>query len=136
MLLSTLVNTVATPWNLYCHYCVRWAGLLSCDVCCMSGCFQADETKVGVLLPEKDRLFRKLLVKFVPLRLVRGQEDLREVDLRLRENQHDNDTVAIGMAARACLADENFEPAKEAKFIRYNILVCPVEIVVLVPVLI
>ena len=88
----------------------------------MSGCFQADETKVGVLLPEKDRLFRKLLVKFVPLRLVRGQEDLREVDLRLRENQHDNDTVAIGMAARAYLADENFEPAKDAKLIRYNTL--------------
>ena len=85
---------------------------------------------MGVLLPEMDQLFRKFLVKFVPLRLVRGQEDLREVDFRLRENQHDNDAVAIGMASRAYLADENFEPAKEAKFIRYNILVCSVEIVV------
>lgn len=85
----------------------------------MLHCFQADETKVGVLLPEMDRLLRKLMVKFVPLRLVRGQTDLREVEFHLRENQHDDATVAIGMAARTFMDEENFEPAKEAKFIWY-----------------
>ena len=34
-------------------------------------------SKVGVLLPGMDRLLRKLLLKFVLLRLVRGQRDLR-----------------------------------------------------------
>ena len=79
--------------------------------------FQADETKVGVLIPEMDRLLRKLMVKFVPLRLVRGETVLRRIQFHLRENQHDDNTVAIGMAARAYLEAENFEPVKEAKFI-------------------
>jgi len=69
------------------------------------------------LLIEMDRLLRKLMVKFVPLRLVRGQTDLREVKFDLRENQHDDATVAIGMAARAFMDEEDFTPAQQAKFI-------------------
>ena len=74
---------------------------------------------MGVLIPEMDRLLRKLMVKFVPMRLVRGETDLRWIEFHLRENQqlHDDDKVAIGMAARTYLEEENFEPAKEAKFI-------------------
>ena len=45
-------------------YCIMFNILLYC-VFCTDNCFQADETKVGVLLPEMDRLFCKLLVKFV-----------------------------------------------------------------------
>ncbi len=79
---------------------------------------QADETKVGMLFPEMDRLLRKLLVKFVPLRLIRGQQDLRQVAYTSLANQHDDDTIAIGMSARAYLATEEFEPAQTARFFR------------------
>ena len=79
---------------------------------------QADETKVGMLFPEMDRLLRKLLVKFVPLRLIRGQQDLRQVDYGTTSNQHDNDTIAIGMPARAYLATDEFEPAQTTRFFR------------------
>ncbi|KAK2176476.1 hypothetical protein NP493_662g01031 [Ridgeia piscesae] len=78
--------------------------------------FQADETKVGALLPDMDRLLRKLM-KFVTLRLLRGQTDLCEVKFDLRENQHDDTTVAIGMAARTFMDEEDFGPAQQAKFI-------------------
>lgn len=80
---------------------------------------QADETKVGVLLPEMDRLLRKLMVKFVPLRFIRGQQDLRTVEFTLLDNQHSDDTIAIGMPARAFLATEDLEPAQTAKFFRF-----------------
>ena len=43
--------------------------------------FSADETKVGALLPDMDRLLRKLM-KFVTLRLLRGQTDLCEVKFK------------------------------------------------------
>ncbi|KAK2172159.1 hypothetical protein NP493_989g02021 [Ridgeia piscesae] len=79
--------------------------------------FHADETKVGALLPEMDRLLHKLMAKFVPLRLLRGQTDLREVKFDLRENQHDDANVAIGMAARTFMEEEDFGPAQQAKFI-------------------
>ena len=76
----------------------------------------SDETKVGALIPEMDRLQCKLMVKFVPFRLLRGQTDLREVKFDLRENQHDDASVAIGMAARTFM-EEDFGPAQQAKFI-------------------
>ena len=87
-------------------------------------CFQADETKVGALLPEMDRLLHKLMAKFVPLRLLRGQTDLREVKFDLRENQHDDANVAIGMAARTFMEEEDFGPAQQAKFIWYGTVSC------------
>ena len=82
---------------------------------------QADETKVASLLPEMDRLLRKLLVKFIPLRLIRGQQDLRTVQYTLLENQHPDDNIAIGMPARAYIAAEELEPAQTAKFFRFVI---------------
>ena len=50
---------------------------------------------MGVLLPEMDRLMRKLLFKFVPLRLIRGQPDLRQLKYDLVENQHPDDMIAF-----------------------------------------
>ncbi|KAK2179183.1 hypothetical protein NP493_505g03034 [Ridgeia piscesae] len=55
----------------------------------------ADDTKVGALLPEMDRMLRKLMVKFVPLRLIGGQQDPRTVEFTLLDNEHPDD--AIGM---------------------------------------
>ncbi|KAK2157429.1 hypothetical protein NP493_1878g00002 [Ridgeia piscesae] len=63
-----------------------------------------------------DRLPRKLLVKFIPLCLIRGQQDLRTVQYTLLGNQHPDDNIAIGMPARAYLAAE--EPAQTGKFFR------------------
>ena len=82
---------------------------------------QADETKVGALLPEMDRMLRKLMVKFVPLRLIRGQQDPRTVEFTLLDNQHPDDTIAIGMPARAYLAAEELDPTQTAKFFRFVI---------------
>ncbi len=94
-------------------------------------CFQADETKVGALHPEMDRLLRKLLVKFVPLRLIRGQTDLRTIDFASRTNQHDDETPAVGMAARTFLAVEEEEggvpSAKEAVFFRLVLSTYPID---------
>ena len=72
-------------------------------------CFQADETKVGALQSEMDRLLRKLMVKFVPLRLIRGQTCLRTVDFANRANQHHDDMLAVGMAARTILGPDEDE---------------------------
>ena len=94
-------------------------------------CFQADETKVGPLHPEMDRLLRKLMVKFVPLRLFRGQTDLRTVDFANRTNQHQDDMLAVGMAARPFLAleeDEGGVPyAKEAVFFQLVLSTYPID---------
>ncbi|KAK2157424.1 hypothetical protein NP493_1878g00021 [Ridgeia piscesae] len=80
--------------------------------------YQADETKVGALLPEMDCLLRKLTVKFVPLCLIRGQQDPRTVEFTSLENQHTDDNIAIGMPARAYLAAEELDPTQTAKEVR------------------
>ena len=69
-------------------------------------------------ITEMDRLMRKLFFKFVPLRLIHGQPDLRQLKYDSLENQHPDDMIAIGMTARAFVADENLEPAKITKFFR------------------
>lgn len=54
---------------------------------------------------EMDRLLRKLMVKFVTLTHIRGQPDLRHVDYDNFDNQHDDDTIAIGLQTRTLLAE-------------------------------
>ena len=94
-------------------------------------CFQADETKVGALHPETDRLLRKLMVKFAPLRLFRGQTDLCTVDFANRTNQDHDNILAVGIAARTFLAleeDEGGVPyAKEAVFFRLVLSTYPTD---------
>ena len=80
---------------------------------------QADDTKVGALLPEMDRMLRKLMVKFVPLRLIGGQQDPRTVEFTLLDNEHPDD--AIGMPARPYLAAEELDPTQTAKCFRFVI---------------
>ena len=62
---------------------------------------------------------------------MRGEPDLRRIEFHLRENQHDDDTVAIGMAARAYLEEENFEPAKDAEFIGCTCLLLDMTCIIL-----
>ncbi|KAK2190880.1 hypothetical protein NP493_65g01019 [Ridgeia piscesae] len=63
-----------------------------------------------------DRLLRKLMVKFVPLRLIRGQQDPRTVEFTLLDNQHPDDTI-VGLPM-AYLAAEELDPTQTAKFFR------------------
>ena len=79
---------------------------------------QADETKIGCLAPEMNRLLRKLLVKFVRMRHVKAQADVRDVDFASAELQHDDDLLAVGLQARTMLdnTDDPIEDATKAKF--------------------
>ena len=79
--------------------------------------FQNEESKVGVLIPEMDRLLRKLLVKFVQLRHIRRVVDLRTIDYSDREVQQGDSTIAVGMKVRAFLEDDEVAPAVQAAFI-------------------
>lgn len=72
---------------------------------------QADETKIGLMAAEMDRLLQKL-VKFVKLALIRGEGDLRLVDYRNIDNQHEDDSISIGLETRTLLA-ENEEAGLE-----------------------
>ena len=79
--------------------------------------FQNEESKVGVLIPEMDRLLRKLLVKFVQLRHIRNVADLRTIDYSDRGIQQGDSTIAVGMKVRAFLEDDEVAPAVQAAFI-------------------
>ena len=59
--------------------------------------FQADETKIGALLREMDRLLRKLLVQFIQMKHVKGV-DWQQIAFSDRELQQDEETIAVGMA--------------------------------------
>ena len=73
--------------------------------------FQTDETKTGALLPEMDRLLKKLLVKFICMKPVKDM-DLQQIAFLDRELQHDDKTIAVGMAARPYLHDEDLVPPR------------------------
>ena len=79
--------------------------------------FQNEESKVGVLIPEMDRLLRKLLVKFVQLRHIRNVADLRTIDYSDRGIQQGDSTIAVGMKVRAFLEDDEVAPVVQAAFI-------------------
>ena len=73
--------------------------------------FQTDETKIGALLPEMDRLLRKLLVQFIQMKHVKGM-DLQQIAFSDRELQQDEETIAVRMAARSYLHDEDLVPPR------------------------
>ena len=73
--------------------------------------FQTDETKIGALLPEMDRLLRKLLVQFIQMKHVKGV-DLQQIAFSDRELQQDQETIAVRMAARPYLHDEDLVPPR------------------------
>ena len=74
---------------------------------------------IGGLLPEMDRLLRTFIVKFVQMRCVKSCLNLEEVDFKTRENEHQDDKLAVGMNARSLLVDtiaNNITPTTEQKF--------------------
>ena len=80
--------------------------------------FQADETKVGLLLPETDRLLRKFLGKFVQLQHVKGHT-LSQVDFTDRDKQHNDSTITVGMEARSFFMDcIELTPSTQRQFLQ------------------
>ena len=81
--------------------------------------FQTEQCMIGDWLPEMDRLLRTFIVKFVHMRCVKSCLNLKEVDSKTRENQHQDNKLAAGMNARSLLVDavaKNITPAIEQKF--------------------
>lgn len=76
---------------------------------------QADEAKIGSMQGEMDKLLRKLLVKFVLMRHVRGA-DLQQVKFSDKSMQLDDDTIAVGVAARSLLSEDHIAPRVRQQF--------------------
>ena len=75
---------------------------------------------IGVLLPEMDRLLQTFILKFVQMRCVKSGLNLKEVDFKTQENQHQDNKLAVGMNARSLLIDvvaNNITPNIEQKFL-------------------
>ena len=79
--------------------------------------FQNEDSKVGILIPEMDRLLQKLLLKFVQMRHIRPVANLRTIDFADRALQLDDDRVAVSPQVRTFLEAENLSPAVEASFV-------------------
>ena len=88
-------------------------------------CIQADEARVGILHLEMDRLLRRFMVKFVPPRLIRGQPNLRTVDVAARAIQHPDDLIAVGMSIRAFMAEDIVTSAMKVKLVVYLTICLP-----------
>ncbi|KAM9393166.1 general transcription factor II-I repeat domain-containing protein 2-like [Pholidichthys leucotaenia] len=78
--------------------------------------FQADENKIGSLLPEMDHLLRKLLVKFDQMKYVKATNDLRRLDFLDSDLQHSDEFIAIGLETREALQTHELDPDTEQKF--------------------
>ena len=81
--------------------------------------FQTEQCMIGDLLPEMDRLLRTFTVKLVQMRCIESCLNLKEVDFKTRENQHQHDKLAVGMNARSLLVDavaNNITSTVEQKF--------------------
>ena len=74
---------------------------------------------IGDLLPVMDKLLQTFIVKFVRMRCIKSCLNLKVVDFKTRENQHQDDKVTVGMNARSLLVDavaNNITPTIEQKF--------------------
>ncbi|CAC5413355.1 KCNT1 [Mytilus coruscus] len=79
--------------------------------------FQAGESMVGFLHTEMVRLLRKLMARFVSIKVITSQQDITKIDFQSTENQHDNERIAIGWTAREFLSDhEELSPVVVNRF--------------------
>ena len=78
---------------------------------------QADESRIGSLIPEMNRLLRKFLGKFVRVAVIKSCADLTKVDTCL-ENQLGDDHLAVGLQACTLLAETELDAAPLQKFFR------------------
>ena len=80
--------------------------------------FQANETGISYLLPERTSLLCMLAVKFVQMKHVKSKADVREVKFELAENQYDNELLVVGVPVRTLLAntDNTFQKGVQVNF--------------------
>ncbi|XP_077423442.1 zinc finger protein 862-like isoform X2 [Vanacampus margaritifer] len=86
--------------------------------------FQTEACMIGDLLPEMERLLKKLLVKFVQMEHVKSADSLLAVAVTNRCLQHEESRLAVGLGTRALFQDTNEEdeirqsitPAMQATF--------------------
>ncbi|XP_077417139.1 protein FAM200B-like [Vanacampus margaritifer] len=71
--------------------------------------FQTEACMIGDLLPEMERLLKKLLVKFVQMEHVKSADSLLAVDDTNRYLQHEDSRLAVGLGTRALFQDTNEE---------------------------
>ncbi|XP_052212161.1 uncharacterized protein LOC127831212 [Dreissena polymorpha] len=78
--------------------------------------FQHASAVVGYLHSEINRLIRSKMAKFVKMSVISAAADVTKVDLETRDNQQDDDTIAIGHATRTYL--DEAPPEVQASFFR------------------
>jgi len=71
--------------------------------------FQSDETFLGIMVPEMNRLMKKFLTKFIKMSVIKEAEDLSKVDYKNREFFHNRSNIAVGMAARSEIFAEELD---------------------------
>lgn len=67
--------------------------------------FQAGAAMIGHLHSEMVRLLRRLMGKFVKTAVITASRDLTSVNFTDRDNQHDDDNIAVGLQTREYLKD-------------------------------
>ena len=60
---------------------------------------------IGHLHSEMVRLLRRLMGKFVKTAVITASRDLTSVNFTDRDNQHDDDNIAVGLQTREYLKD-------------------------------
>lgn len=73
---------------------------------------------IGVMDSEMTRLLRKLLGRFVTTKVITAERDITKVNFNNRENQHENDILAVGWRAREYISDEEVAPEITTRFFR------------------
>lgn len=67
--------------------------------------FQADDARIGYMAEETSHLLRKFLKRFVKAKVIRDTPDLKDIQFECRENQLDDDLLAIGQQTRLFIAE-------------------------------
>lgn len=73
---------------------------------------------IGMMDIEMTRLLRKLLGRFVSTKVITVKRDITRVKYNCRENQHDEDILAVGWRAREYINDEKVAPEITRLFFR------------------
>lgn len=82
--------------------------------------FQADESKIGYIRSELVRLLRKWMGKFVKTAVITSVEELTMVDYKDLRNQHEDNTMAVGIKTRTYLQEneDNMSPSDVKTFFK------------------
>ncbi|XP_053391137.1 uncharacterized protein LOC128553963 [Mercenaria mercenaria] len=78
--------------------------------------FQGGESMIGYLHTEMTRLLRKLMGRFTTTEVIRDATDLPKVPFQVRENQHDDERLAVGWRVREYLDNSDVSTEITKKF--------------------